>query len=1540
MRKAKKQASAPAVSETITEPAPAPESKISKIKREWVDYLAESKNKKQRSDRVSIIWNSKSSLDPDERAAAQQFFDENLHLTKEEKKQEAEVTEPAKPKVKAKQKIKPQAPVLDPIGYGNALIDLFPTLKSAGVKAISMEESLARLERQWEEKQKSGKATRLDQLVYLANKKNTEDALAGDSVGGTWSRTNLTVAVSSKATPSAMSHEIGHAIMELEFTNADQKTKDSIIAEYNKWFGSKYGKNGVPSVADQRRIWEWMSESDWLDPKAPFPQEKRVASWEQYRSSFAEWFADEVAKWATTNAKPKSLIEKFFTEIAAKLKKLWNAVSENFAPNETLATWLDSITDVSPSKVELAPKGDKIELLEATPETSKTTRRQEQIKGEEVGPPKKTPEGIIAKTQELLRKQFDPAKVTEQNTTEAFRALGRLMGKGGTDFAKELNDIGRVVDKSGAASEISMGAALFINDLFEYSIRLAAEGNKKLLGIMLSNINKLPTAGIGVSQAARDLRARLEIAQRFLTMGQAEQDAYTNYVAEFIYQPNPTKEQIQSIKDAYAAVEKTPQVTEQDLTDEIAAVGGRTGTDLVGKIKEEFTKATDKGKEKRKTEEAELDEEYSKVQKQADAEIEKLAKIQSDTPSFDPAAARQTANDVRAIVANDLKQRPDMGRKAPWKSMLVAKLQEAGVELAAAETLADIVWRQHEINNLSRELSSINKAIEKGPISEIVKAIKDTPLEEQQKPNWRYEVMRDYLRRAGLNVAQSERIAKLMDISLQKRFTMAQEQAFTDAISKSAPWKSGDTRSRRAFQKVLQALRAGALDPARNVLSDMAALNGWTGFTPEQYKDLLKYDAILADPESADATKAQAHKAIQDVISKAKLPIRARDVIGQYYDAQALSGIPTVTVNIFSPAGVAVKNALTQALNGALTARPEQITASLTTFLDSIKSWANTVAFSFKNNVTVYSNVEYLVNDEGLLKLYKKGVDQFNNGKTPRDRADGVKNMMIGMMDYVRRVLNALDYGAIASLQNQSVSKYALAAMQAKGMSSKDGAKMLNAMMEAKRDFYNKQIANKVDKNKAAVLADEFFISSWRQALTDAKLPAQQVMDAALNDAMSAVGRNRQSLDAFREEETNIRDNGVTSFPAIWLLETMANAANKQDSQFIKIFSRVIYGFAVVPARVLRETAWFSPYGAVRFAYDAIAKKMGKTSPYAQSLGNDLQYRQRLTETIAGSLVMLAFGAAMSASTDDEDDEKPFKIVVTGNGPLRNEDPQFYDSWMKKNRPNTVSVYFGKTKFTLNTMRGFEAFAWPAMMLGAVDDWHIRRKQKRETNTPMQMGDAAIIGGFILSASLRRGPYAFAAKPLFEAYGDRGVESLAKSLAFPAKTIIPVLGSSLASNLSNFLNEPIDRKTLEGALWANVPFIGPAVAPKSLNAFGEPAMANDAADKIFKLGSPIVFDIPTDRQSVMLHDLVLKQGGGPSIPTRNQLAQRLDRQPTNKEYEMFVKEYGAVLTKSMKKNYQKLSAMKPEAYTKVVERIGNRARDIAENKVRVAAKKP
>jgi hypothetical protein len=548
------------------------------------------------------------------------------------------------------------------------------------------------------------------------------------------------------------------------------------------------------------------------------------------------------------------------------------------------------------------------------------------------------------------------------------------------------------------------------------------------------------------------------------------------------------------------------------------------------------------------------------------------------------------------------------------------------------------------------------------------------------------------------------------------------------------------------------------------------------------------------------------------------------------------------------------------------------------------------------------------------------------------------------MMDYVRRVLNALDYGAIAALQNQNVGKYAMAVMKRNNISEKKANEVFAAMMKEKNDFYLNQIAIGTDKNKARILADEYYVASWGKALEKAGIGAEKIksaMDSAINDAMSSVGRNRQSLDAFKEEATNMRDAGLASAPALWLLESIANAANQSNSQVTKLFARMIYGFAIVPARVIRETAWFSPYGLVRLAVDAGMRNRNMDSRYAQSLGNEFQRQQRLNEAVAGTVALVALLALRAGSTDDPEDEDAFKIVFTGNGPKRNDDPQFHDSWYKAgNKPNSMIVSFGKTKIPLNMMRGFEAFTWPAMMLGALDDLEIRKKQKQKTNTPAEIEDAAIVAGFVFDAALRRGPYAFTTKSLFGTYGDIGVEGVAKGLTFPAKTLIPVLGSSLASNISNFINDPIDRRTLDGAVWSNIPFIGPAVAPKALNAFGEPALATDFASKMFKLGVPIVYDIPTDRESIKLHELVLKQGGGPSIPTRNQLAQRLDRQPTNKEYEMFVREYGTILTTSMKKNYDKLFNAKPEFYSKAVERIGNRARDVAENKVRQASKKP
>jgi uncharacterized protein YbjQ (UPF0145 family) len=65
----------------------------------------------------------------------------------------------------------------------------------------------------------------------------------------------------------------------------------------------------------------------------------------------------------------------------------------------------------------------------------------------------------------------------------------------------------------------------------------------------------------------------------------------------------------------------------------------------------------------------------------------------------------------------------------------------------------------------------------------------------------------------------------------------------------------------------------------------------------------------------------------------------------------------------------------------------------------------------------------------------------------------------------------------------------------------------------------------------------------------------------------------------------------------------------------------------------------------------------------------------------------------------------------------------------------------------------------------------------------------------------------------------------------------------------------------------------------------------------------------------------------------------LDREPTNKEYELFVKEYGSFISEQMKKRYKRYDEMKPETYDKAIQKLSDVARDKAERVVR-RQKKP
>jgi hypothetical protein len=815
----------------------------------------------------------------------------------------------------------------------------------------------------------------------------------------------------------------------------------------------------------------------------------------------------------------------------------------------------------------------------------------------------------------------------------------------------------------------------------------------------------------------------------------------------------------------------------------------------------------------------------------------------------------------------------------------------------------------------------IEKVIGKGSLKGMIQAVKDTPLEKQQERGWIEKVVNDFLINAGLSPEAASTASKLYESLIAERFAAAKQKAFEDNLKKAAPWKNYAARNSRlakdALNKVQAAIRTGVLDPEKNTESIIAAESGWSGFTKDQYQRIVQLDSIINDPKQDDVTRREAMADLNKVISDAKLPVRFKDALGAYYVGNALMGIPTLTVNIASPIGFTVRNLMTDVSKFAFT-DPARIPVAFETFMESMRSWYDQTSYAFKNQIYLNDVVEYLQGQNVLRELFDKGKKQWSEGKY----AEGFVNMAVGMTQITGRVLSSLDQGAISMLENQNITRYALEALaNTKGKVPKDKLKeFANMVIDTRRKTIAENIANGMSRDRAGVLADLAVKSEVISALAQYDVNPMNVLDASINDALQSVGRNKTlTIKGIEQSQKNISDEGFMSYWPIKLLEMVSAGAGREGSS-MQIFAKMLYGFALVPARVFHNVAWFSPYGFIRLGVDKYKKNKGEDSPYAMSLQTEAQYRQRLTDSIAGSVAMLGLAALSSASTD-EDEDKKFKIVITGNGPSATTDKQYFDSWMKKWKPYSVHIVVNGNIIPINIGRGGEALFFPIMLAGALDDWKIKQKQNLTKKEPEDLSAIAQMLGSSFFALAQRGPYAAFTKPLFDASKDgRVTEELASQAGFFGKTFIPVLGSSLSRNISDLFNDPVDRSSIEGAIYANTPVVGPWLGTKALNALGQPIRADDWGDKLFKLGVPVVFSFPKETPMNELNELILKQGSGPTIPTRANAQKRFGDVLTDKEFEIYVREYGRVMSDKMFKSRTKLANMKPADYDDELEK--------------------
>jgi hypothetical protein len=139
-----------------------------------------------------------------------------------------------------------------------------------------------------------------------------------------------------------LAHELGHIHQKEVFNFESQETKDAIKAAYSDWLKKTKGMNAPDYVQELR------ARATGKTTNAPNIPMEAVPNYRQYWSSFAEWYADQTAKWATTQQKPLTVVEKFFAKLGAAMKAFYAKLrGSKYLPNETFRQYLDRVTDAA-----------------------------------------------------------------------------------------------------------------------------------------------------------------------------------------------------------------------------------------------------------------------------------------------------------------------------------------------------------------------------------------------------------------------------------------------------------------------------------------------------------------------------------------------------------------------------------------------------------------------------------------------------------------------------------------------------------------------------------------------------------------------------------------------------------------------------------------------------------------------------------------------------------------------------------------------------------------------------------------------------------------------------------------------------------------------------------------------------------------------------------------------------------------------------------------------------------------------------------------
>jgi hypothetical protein len=165
-----------------------------------------------------------------------------------------------------------------------------------------------------------------------------------------------------------ISHEMGHLIEHHLLDLADAKTRQALDAEYKAWLEKAKKMDVKEFMNSLRNRGDVAAQEAMLEGPAGKRPAADMSDFESYWASYAEWFADNVSRWATTNEKPLTITEKFFSKVAQKMRDLVALVTgRKYPPNKVVADFLNKM-----GPADFTPVENQSRALTGKEEFSKT----------------------------------------------------------------------------------------------------------------------------------------------------------------------------------------------------------------------------------------------------------------------------------------------------------------------------------------------------------------------------------------------------------------------------------------------------------------------------------------------------------------------------------------------------------------------------------------------------------------------------------------------------------------------------------------------------------------------------------------------------------------------------------------------------------------------------------------------------------------------------------------------------------------------------------------------------------------------------------------------------------------------------------------------------------------------------------------------------------------------------------------------------------------------------------------------------------------